>query len=94
MHLTLIPAYGRDYKSKAEVVADLLALKDFEVVSIGNAGYMGLPELTQLVFDKGTPQGINVRYKKRQNVAVLTIHSDHILMDGKKIPFTSEVGTP
>jgi hypothetical protein len=33
--MTLIPAYGRDYKSKAEVQADLSAGKDFTVASVG-----------------------------------------------------------
>jgi len=32
-HMTLIPAYGRDYPSKAAAVADWLADKDFEDAS-------------------------------------------------------------
>jgi hypothetical protein len=33
--MTLIPAYGRDYKSIAQVKADFEANKDFEIASIG-----------------------------------------------------------
>jgi len=35
-YLTLIPAYGRDYKSKKEVIADFEANKDFVIADVMN----------------------------------------------------------
>lgn len=58
---TLTPAYGRDYKSRKEVVAALNEGKDFFM----NGGYCNVKDL---------PDGfINVRYKKLTQVAVITI---------------------
>lgn len=37
--ITLSPAYGRDYKSKAALLADWEAGKDFVLHSIWEAGY-------------------------------------------------------
>lgn len=66
---TLIPAYGRDYKSKAEVLKDFLADKDFLIQSVGLNGYINksgietdLPHVTS----------IQIRYKQQRQVAVLT----------------------
>ena len=45
-HLTLIPAYGRDYSSRAEAVADWLADKDFEDASWDATGrYVNRPQV-------------------------------------------------
>ncbi len=38
--LTVIPAYGRDYASKEEVLADWNADKDFESQNYGASGYI------------------------------------------------------
>lgn len=38
--MTVVPAYGRDYKSAKAVKADWEAGKDFEAVSIGASGYV------------------------------------------------------
>ena len=35
MYLTLLPAYGRDYKTKKSIINDLNALKDFIVSHSG-----------------------------------------------------------
>ncbi len=67
MHLTLVPAYGRDYTSKKKVLADLLDGKDFEAVGFAGNGYVGLGELLQV----GAP--FNVRYQKLTKVAVFTV---------------------
>ncbi len=37
MHLSLVPLYGRDYKSKAELLADWNANKDFIIEPDGKA---------------------------------------------------------
>ena len=47
-HTTLIPAYGRDYKSKAELQADLDAGKDFLTVGAGRSLPVDKPSLVAL----------------------------------------------
>lgn len=62
---TLTPAYGRDYKSRKEVVVALNEGKDFFMNGFGGSGYCNVKDL---------PDGfINVRYKKLTQVAVITI---------------------
>lgn len=87
MHMTLIPAYGRDYKSKAEVVSAFIAGKDFEAVSIGSAGYIGYEEVKDMA--KSGEQHLNIRYKKQTQVAVLRVDKEgNVYLDGK--PFKKE----
>lgn len=62
---TLTPAYGRDYKSKAEVKAALLANVDFILNQYGSP-YDGKPCSPDEFF--GTE--FNVRYGKLRKVAV------------------------
>jgi hypothetical protein len=66
---TLTPAYGRDYRSKKEIEADLLAGKDF-VVRAFNAPdtYINLPQLLAL----GTAS-VNVRYKQDRSICVIKL---------------------
>jgi len=59
--MTLIPAYGRDYKSKAAVLADWNANKDFVVASIGGPGcYINKEQADKLE--------IWIRYAKRTKI--------------------------
>ncbi len=89
MHLTLVPAYGRDYKSKGEVLVDLMADKDFDLAGITGSGKINLAELRQDAVVKG-PQQVNIRYKRLQNVMVLTVHHDHLaVVGGSKVYFTA-----
>lgn len=61
------PAYGRDYKSKAEVLADWKADKDFQCVGFGQHGYINRPDR-----DKYSPNDtIEVRYFKGQRVMMI-----------------------
>jgi hypothetical protein len=46
--ITLIPAYGRDYTSKAKVAADWHADKDFLSVGFGSGGYTNRTDLANL----------------------------------------------
>lgn len=55
--MTLSPAYGRDYKSKAALLADFDADKDFEIRSLDGSGYVNKSQLTK-------PVSITFRYKK------------------------------
>ena len=63
--LVLIPAYGRDYKNKAEVQAAWDEGRDFEVVSYG-------PNMGAKI-NKGDAQGqaVNIHYAKRRKAVVI-----------------------
>jgi len=62
---SLSPAYGRDYASRAAIVADLNAGKDFVLNSFNGSGYCGLSDLAN-----GAHQ---VRYAKLRKVASVTV---------------------
>jgi hypothetical protein len=62
--MTLIPAYGRDYKSAKEVKAAVDANKDFQVASMfDGGGYTSKDELK----NKGVTSVV-LRYKKLTQV--------------------------
>jgi len=65
-YLSAVPAYGRDYNSKREVMLDWAAGKDFLVQGISGSGYIN---------KDGAPSGsvINIRYKKLTLVCPITI---------------------
>lgn len=67
MRYTLTPAYGRDYKSRAAVLADLNAGKDFMV-------FCGRDMPLNLEYMKRADvQEFNVRYNELRRVAVFKI---------------------
>jgi hypothetical protein len=69
MHL--LPAYGRDYKSKKAVEADFMADKDFiiaDVSSMWNDKYVNRPQL----IDAGVTE-VNIRYCNLSKVCVLPV---------------------
>ena len=66
--MTLVPAYGRDYKSKAAVLKDFDADKDFVIADLfsGNDGrYVNKSQL------KG--QSVNIRYKNKTMIMVVKV---------------------
>lgn len=66
MYYELTPAYGHDYKSKAEVIADFNAGKDF------TGDYqMGFAYCSKTDFKPGDT--VNLRYKRNTQVAVVPI---------------------
>lgn len=69
--ISLVPCYGRDYKSKAEIVADLLAGKDFTIADCSNPFHGRPVNLPQLLESRYTTA--NVRYKALRQVAVLEL---------------------
>ena len=69
--MTLLPAYGRDYKSKKEIEADFAADKDFVVADISSPWDGKYVNRTQLV-ESGQKQ-VNVRYKQQRSVAVIKV---------------------
>ena len=62
MTLTLIPAYGRDYRSKKACLADFHSGKDFLAVGIGGSGYVNSKDL---------PSGEEVRIRYQRQTQVL-----------------------
>lgn len=64
MFLTLVPAYGRDYKSQKEVKADWESGKDFRINTYG-------PDDGRLINkENDLPPGttFNIRFKKLANI--------------------------
>lgn len=69
MRAHLIPAYSRDYKSKAEVEAALLCGADFLLTCYdGQGGYCNLETLHTM----GAPEA-NVRYARQTRVHVVNV---------------------
>ncbi len=78
MYKTLIPAYGRDYRSAKDAKADFLAGKDFIIADITDR-YDGKP-CSVRDFDAGT--GITLRFKRLADLTVLKVpkglsHADY-----------------
>lgn len=65
-HITVTPAYGRDYKSKAAILADWNADMDFTLQPDGC--YINRPQV-----ESGE---VNVRYSRMTKVAVLFVRKD------------------
>lgn len=66
MFLSAVPAYGRDYKSKKEVLADWNAGKDFLIQDMFKSGYVNKND---------APKGatINIRYKRLTQVCPIKV---------------------
>ena len=69
--ITLTPAYGRDYKSKSQVEADLQAGKDFIYNAYGSPFDGKLINLPQLKAE-GYPK-VNIRYGCLRKIAVVKL---------------------
>lgn len=68
MNLHLVPAYGRDYKSKKAVLEDWNAGKDFEAVGITGSGYINKTGAQE----QGVTS-VNIRYKRLTQVTVIAV---------------------
>ena len=64
--MTVTPAYGRDYKSKREIVEDLAAGKDFIETQTGR--YIGIEELRGLGLKE-----VVVRYGKLRKTTLVKL---------------------
>jgi hypothetical protein len=68
MYLTLVPAYGRDYKSGKEVQADWDDNKDFQINDMSSphdGAYINKQDATSGSY--------NIRYKKLTQVKVIKV---------------------
>lgn len=68
--MTLTPAYGRDYKSKAAVQADFDAGKDFQIASIGpdSGRYVNKAQLVEAGVGE-----VMIRYKRLTMVTAVKV---------------------
>lgn len=67
----LAPAYGRDYKSKREVLADLKQGKDFIITNVfdpSDGKPINLPALMAAGFDS-----VQIRYSRLRKVMVVQL---------------------
>lgn len=72
MFLSVIPAYGRDYKSKKELLADWNAGKDFTMCPFnGRSTYFSVRDVDSL--KKEGFCVLNFRYAKQTKVFALSI---------------------
>jgi hypothetical protein len=68
-YMTLVPAYGRDYKTQAEVKAALDAGKDFQVSNMfdpNDGSYLNSEDMRTMA-----PIEFHIRYKGLRNICVV-----------------------
>ena len=65
-YLTLLPAYGRNYKSKKSIINDLNSLKDFVISHTGQ--YINKPQFKELNIIS-----FNVRYDQQRKITNINI---------------------
>ena len=69
--LTLVPAYGRDYPSKAAVIADWESDKDFLIADYSSP-WNGKPA-NRTSCQKEKITSVNIRYAALRRVAVIKV---------------------
>lgn len=74
-YMTVVPAYGRDYKSEAAAVADWNAGLDFRIQDIGmgrdDGRYVSVRDVPAIAAAAGQPVTVNIRYLRLTMVAVV-----------------------
>lgn len=70
MQETLIPAYGRDYKSKAAVLSDWNAGKDFKCALSGR--HVNKPDAMTYLVKQGQTD-VTIRYNKLTQVVIIKL---------------------
>lgn len=70
MFITLLPAYGRDYKSKKAILSDLNSDKDFLLSDVTRSGYINRPQLIEENFRE-----VIVRYDGHRKVTSVKLTS-------------------
>ena len=67
--LTLVGAYGRDYKNKKDIISDIKANKDFQIMP--TSSYINLQDIKT-----SNIKEVRVRYKRLMNLAYINIARD------------------
>ena len=70
MTITLVPAYGRDYKNKKDVLADFNANKDFVIATMMHPDSGRYANKSDL---KGTEKSVMIRYDRLMKVIVVKL---------------------
>ena len=70
--LTVRNAYGRDFKSKREILEHYNSNKDFQNLGISSGAYVNKKDAKR--FKVGY---LNVRYKNLMNIAVIDVSKDN-----------------
>jgi hypothetical protein len=70
--ITISPAYGRDYTSKAKALADWDANKDFVIQDMRLSGYVSKSQVPDLIRDGITK--VLLRYNKMHMVVLLKLN--------------------
>ena len=71
--LTLVPAYGRDYKSQAAVKKDFEANKDFKVCDMSSPWDGAAVNKTDLLNYSDAPVNVKVRYNRLTKLMVIKL---------------------
>tara|TARA_R100000734_G_C3299649_1_gene90422 strand:- start:880 stop:1113 length:234 start_codon:yes stop_codon:yes gene_type:complete len=66
--INVLPAYGKDYKNKKEILKDYLDNKDFEVSDISNKGKINKSDCLRMGI-----ACLIVRYKNNQRLASINV---------------------
>ena len=72
--LTVRNAYGRDFKSKREILEHYNSNKDFQNLGINQGAFVNKKDAKR--FKVGY---LNVRYKNLMNIAVIDVSKDKLL---------------
>ena len=72
--LTVSNAYGRDFKSKREILEHYNSNKDFQNLGISSGAYVNKKDAKR--FKVGY---LNVRYKNLMNIAVIDVNKDKFI---------------
>ena len=68
--ITLMPAYGRDYHSRAKVLEDWEANKDFIIADITHK-YCGKPVNKEQLMETEPNVSVRIRYHGQQRIALV-----------------------
>jgi hypothetical protein len=68
--MTLVPAYGRDYKSRAAALADFEAGRDFRIASVGPdiGRYVNRSQLVEAGIRE-----VSIRYARLARIAMVEV---------------------
>ena len=71
--INVLPAYGRDYKNKKEILKDYLENKDFQVSGITNHPYLNKSDCLRMGI-----ACLIVRYRNNQRLASINVIKDRM----------------
>jgi hypothetical protein len=70
--ITLVPAYGRDYKKKSDIIADWIVGKDFQIRGLHwDGSYTDISAIPNLLAEGVT--SITFRYKKMTQLIIVDL---------------------